>query len=46
MSNDPELGVVHIPLVTDTALPGVLPEMELTLTVTPMPSNEETPLDI
>ena len=44
MSNDPELGVVHILLVTDTVLPGVLPEMELTLTVTPMPPKEEPPL--
>ena len=43
MSNDPELGVVHIPL--DTALPGVIPEKELTLTATPMPPKEETRLD-
>ena len=46
MSNDPELHVVPIPLLTDTALPGVPPEMELTLTATPMPPKEETRLDM
>ena len=44
MSNDSEFGVVHIPL--DTTLLGVLPEIELTLTATPMQPKEETRLDM